>query len=89
MKHEWDYAQGGKTSVKIHNAPGGNTQFSIGWSGDNNNAGYGQSSQRNYQDQVNQYQSSYQKNAYDGYYGNVPSENIGFAGAPTRTIDNK
>ena len=22
MKHEWDYAQGGKTSVKIHNAPG-------------------------------------------------------------------
>jgi hypothetical protein len=22
MKHEWDYGQGGKTSVKIHNAPG-------------------------------------------------------------------
>lgn len=22
MKHEWDYVQGGKTSVKIHNAPG-------------------------------------------------------------------
>ena len=22
MKHEWDYVNGGKTSVKIHNAPG-------------------------------------------------------------------
>ncbi len=22
MKHEWDYGVGGKTSVKIHNAPG-------------------------------------------------------------------
>lgn len=22
MRHEWDYVQGGKTSVKIHNAPG-------------------------------------------------------------------
>jgi hypothetical protein len=22
MKHEWDYVQGGKTSVKMHNAPG-------------------------------------------------------------------
>ena len=48
MKHEWDYssaAQGGKTSVKIHNAPGkylkltlkgGNSQFSIGWGTDSN-----------------------------------------------------
>lgn len=37
MKHEWDYqhaAQGGKTSVKIHNAPGGNSNFSIGWGHD-------------------------------------------------------
>jgi len=22
MKHEWDYQTGGKTSVRIHNAPG-------------------------------------------------------------------
>eukprot|EP00347_Sterkiella_histriomuscorum_P012620 403367870 len=83
MKHEWDYAQGGKTSVKIHNAPGGNSSFSIGWNGDQD------TNQRSYQNKVNDYQSSYQKNSYDGYYGQVPSENVGFAGAPTKTIDNK
>jgi hypothetical protein len=32
MKNTWDYSEAGnKTSVKIHNAPGGNSQFSLGW----------------------------------------------------------
>jgi len=61
---------------------GGNSQFSIGWSGDDN-------TQQQYQKQVETYQSSYKQSAYDGYYGNVPSENIGFAGAPTSKLDHK
>ncbi|CDW81087.1 UNKNOWN [Stylonychia lemnae] len=98
MKHEWDYVQGGKTSVKIHNAPGGNSQISFGsepTSYGNQGNSYGNQgnqyskNQRQYQDQVNNYQSSYQKNAYDGYYGQVPTENLATAGAPTRTLDHK
>ena len=61
---------------------GGNSQWSIGWD-------QGNDFQQQYKDQVQTYQSSYQKNSYDGYYGNVPSENLGSAGAPTRVIDHK
>ena len=40
MKNQWDYQNGGKTSVKIHNTPGnpltinivgGNSQICFGW----------------------------------------------------------
>ena len=30
MKNEWDYGLN-KQSIRIHNAPGGNSQWSIGW----------------------------------------------------------
>lgn len=58
MKQNWEYTQGDKTSVKIHNAPGnysgltvlgGNSQFSLGWGNDEPTANKYQNS---FKDQV-------------------------------------
>ena len=34
-------------------------------------------------------QSSYKESAYNGYYGQGPTENLAYAGAPTSKLDHK
>ena len=67
MKNEWDYGVN-KQSVRIHNAPGGKSNWSIGWDED---------AQPKQQTQ----QTSYQKQSYDGYYGQQPGEEMKYAGS--------
>eukprot|EP00347_Sterkiella_histriomuscorum_P003815 403362832 len=75
MKNQWDYVNGGKTSVKIHNAPGGNSNFSLGWDTSNDKIQNNVSHQS--QNSQNNYQSSYQRmNNNENIYGGQQQQSI-------------
>ncbi|CDW73444.1 UNKNOWN [Stylonychia lemnae] len=77
MKHEWDYVSGGKTSVKIHNAPGWDySQDKVqnnlqGNKNNSNNQNY-QSSYQRMNNNENQYGGAQQNNTYNNYAAGAP-----------------